>query len=95
METSTCWGRPEASPVRAAKAISAPEWATDAGQAGRTGALSGSPVAYMFPDDAMTPRSDARHVARGPVRPNGVTSTQTACGALARSAAGMPSSYGV
>jgi len=40
----------------------------------------------MFPVDAMTPRSDARHDARGPSRPNGVTATQTAPGASDRRA---------
>ena len=90
-----CWGRPAARPVSAANAISGPPWATDAGHAGRTGARSASPVAYMFPDDAMTPRSDARHVALGPSRPNGVTSTQTARGAALRSTSGTPGSNGV
>ena len=32
----------------------------------RTGARSGSPVQYMFPLAAITPRSDARQAARGP-----------------------------
>ena len=40
---------------------------TPVGSVQRTGARSGSPVQYMFPLAAITPRSDARHAGARPV----------------------------
>ena len=70
-ETSTTWGRPEASAVSAAMAASGPTCAHAVGSVQRTGARSGSPVQYMFPVDAITPRSLARHRGAGPVGAEG------------------------
>ena len=56
----------------------------------RIGARSGSPVQYMFPDAAITPRSDARQPERGPSLPNGEMRTHTACGARAGSSWCVP-----
>src|SRR5579863_1898569 len=80
-ETSTTWGRPEARALNVATTASGPTWAQAVGSVHRTGARSGSPVQYMFPVDAMTPRSLALQLARGPSTPNGVTRTHTASGA--------------
>ena len=95
IETSTRCGRPLASPVSAANAVSAPTCAYPDGSVHRTGSRSGSPVQYMLPLAAMTPRSDARQSARGPVSPNGVTLTQTAAGASAGSSVHAPGKPGV
>ena len=54
------------SAVSAANAASGPVCAYAVGSVQRTGARSGSPVQYMFPVAAITPRSEARHAARGP-----------------------------
>src|SRR4051794_31827500 len=76
-DTSTSSGRtPDATAVSTANAVSDAPCAYAALPAHRTGARSGSPVQYMFPDDAITPRSDACHDERGPLDPNGVTTTQ-------------------
>src|SRR3954452_14288447 len=76
-DTSTSSGRtPDASALNAANAVSDAPCAYAALPADRTGARSGSPVQYMFPDAAITPRSEARHDDRGPDDPNGVTVTQ-------------------
>ena len=94
-DTSTCWGRPDASAVSAAIAASGPTWAQPVGSVHRTGGRSGSPVQYMLPVDAMTPRSPAFQPACGPVQPNGVTETHTACGATAGSTSSAPGHPGV
>ncbi len=94
-ETSTTWGRPEASALSAATAASGPTWDQAVGSVQRTGARSGSPVQYMFPVDAMTPRSLARHRARGPSDPKGVTRTHAASGARAGSSSRAPGHPGV
>ncbi len=70
-DTSTNWGRPEARALRVAMAASGPTWAHAVGSVQRTGARSGSPVQYMFPVEAMTPRSLAIHAGPGPVEPEG------------------------
>ena len=54
------------------------------GSVQRTGARSGSPVQYMFPVAAITPRSEARHAARGPSSPNGVIAHPHRVGRAAR-----------
>jgi hypothetical protein len=90
IDTSTRCGAPDASAVSTANAVSAPTCAYPDGSLQRTGGRSGSPVAYMFPLDAMTPRSEARQPARGPVRPKGVTLTQIASGARAGSSSSAP-----
>ena len=94
-ETSTIWGRPEASAVSAATAASGPVCAQAVGSVQRTGARSGSPVQYMFPVEAITPRSLAFHRDRGPSRPKGVTWTHTAPGARAGSTSRAPGQPGV
>ncbi len=94
-DTSTTWGRPEASALNAATTASGPTWAQAVGSVHRTGARSGSPVQYMFPVDAITPRSLALHAARGPSDPNGVTRTHTAPGAAAGSRSSAPGQPGV
>src|SRR4051812_12378362 len=95
-DTSTSSGRtPDASALNAANAVSDAPCAYAALPADRTGARSGSPVQYMFPDDAITPRSDARHDERGPCNPKGVTATQIASArppSRARSASTMSAS---
>ena len=48
-------------------AASGPTWDQAVGSVQRTGARSGSPVQYMFPVDAMTPRSLAFQPRPGPV----------------------------
>src|SRR3979411_2282833 len=60
IEMSMRCGEPDASAVSTAKAVSAPTCAYPDGSVHRTGGRSGSPVAYMFPLAAMTPRSDDR-----------------------------------
>src|SRR6266540_3102171 len=95
IETSTRSGAPEASAASTAYAVSPPTCAYPDGSLHRTGGRSGSPVAYMFPLAAITPRSDARHPERGPVRPNGVTLAQTACGAVSGSRSKAPGNPGV
>src|SRR5580698_54215 len=94
-ETSTTWGRPEARPVRAAMAASGPTWDQAVGSVQRTGARSGSPVQYMFPVEAMTPRSPAFHPERGPSPPKAVTLTHTAPGAVDGSTTRAPGQPGV
>ena len=94
-ETSTIWGRPEASAVSVATTASGPTWDQAVGSVQRTGARSGSPVQYMLPVDAITPRSVARHRARGPSDPKGVTRTHTASGARAGSISRAPGHRGV
>ena len=66
-ETSTTWGRPEASALKVATTASGPTWDHAVGSVHRTGARSGSPVQYMFPVDAITPRSVARQPRPGAV----------------------------
>ncbi len=66
IDTSTRCGRPVHSAVSAANAASGPVCAYAVGSVQRTGARSGSPVQYMFPVAAITPRSEAVHAARGP-----------------------------
>src|SRR5680860_392587 len=95
IETSTRWGSPDASAVSAANAVSGPVWAYADGSLHRTGGRSGSPVQYMFPLAAITPRSDPRQRARGPTRPNGVTLTHTASGARSGSSTSAPGKPGV
>src|SRR5580658_1215082 len=65
------------------------------GSVHRTGARSWSPVQYMFPVDAMTPRSPAFHPAFGPVSPNEVTLTQTVWAAVPGSTVRAPGHRGV
>ncbi len=76
-------------------AVSGPTCAQAVGSVQRTGGLSGSPVQYMFPVEAMTPRSVAFHADRGPSSPNGVTETHTALGAAPGSTAIEPGHPGV
>ena len=95
IEMSMRFGEPEASAVSTANAVSAPTCAYPDGSLHRTGGRSGSPVAYMFPLDAITPRSDARQPACGPVAPNGVTRAQTAREARAGSRSNVPGKPGV
>ena len=78
IERSMRCGCPVHSAVSTANAASPPVCAYPDGSVHRTGGRSGLPVGYMFPLLARTPRSDARHEARGPVRPNGVTLSHTA-----------------
>src|SRR5438876_11154319 len=70
METSTRCATPENNAVSAANAASPPVCAYPDGCVQRTGARSGSPVEYILPLEARTPRSDARQAERGPLRPN-------------------------
>jgi hypothetical protein len=49
----------------------------------------------MFPLAAITPRSDARQLERGPVNPNGVTLTHTESGATDGSTVHAPAKPGV
>src|SRR5258708_24805460 len=95
IETSTTCGRPLASAVNAAMAASGPVWAYPESSVQRTGARSGSPVTYMLPLAAITPRSVAFQPARGPVRPNGVTHTHTLCGASGTGTSIEPGQPGV
>ena len=94
-ETSTTWGRPEANALGRPPRPRGPTCDQAVGSVQRTGARSGSPVQYMFPVEAITPRSLARHRHRGPSAPNGVTWTQTAPGARAGSTSRAPGQPGV
>src|SRR2546421_4861248 len=95
IEMSMRCGEPDASAVSTANAVSAPTCAYPDGSLHRTGGRSGSPVAYMFPLDAIPPGSDARQPACGPVAPNGVTRAQTAREARAGSRSNVPGKPGV
>src|SRR5256886_13410250 len=95
IEMSMRCGEPDASAVSTPNAVSAPTCAYPDGSVHLTGGRSGSPVAYMFPLAAMTPRSDARQPACGPVPPNGVTRAQTAPEARAGSRSNVPGKPGV
>src|SRR5262249_60162696 len=90
IETSTRSGSPDASAASTAYAVSPPTWAYPVGSVQRTGGRSGAPVAYMFPLDALTPRSEAPQPDPGPGRPNGGTPTPTAPGARAGASADAP-----